>query len=285
MREFIDSRDVANTVMMLATAFDGTIAVVEGITDRRLYGKFMDKDDVEIVIAHSKSNVRSAVREVYSDRKFGSVIGIIDADLDRLNGKRRNPPLFLTDTRDSEGLMLRSRAFEDIVSEYADEEKLEMFEDRNGDLKKVVLDSAYQIGILMYISERNGLGLSFKDLEFESFIDRRTLGCDVRRMIDDVMSRSRSARDVSAKNIMQMIASEEEHDLWDVCRGHDLMSILAIGLRYIFGGNNARNIYGNQLSGSFRLAFDREDLESTELYRNTTRWCSDKGLKLWSVRV
>ena len=285
MREFIDSRDVANTVMMLATAFDGTIAVVEGITDRRLYGKFMDKDDVEIVIAHSKSNVRSAVREVYSDRKFGSVIGIIDADLDRLNGKRRNPPLFLTDTRDSEGLMLRSRAFEDIVSEYADEEKLEMFEDRNGDLKKVVLDSAYQIGILMYISERNGLGLSFKDLEFESFIDRRTLGCDVRRMIDDVMSRSRSARDVSAKNIMQMIAAEEEHDLWDVCRGHDLMSILAIGLRYIFGGNNARNIYGNQLSGSFRLAFDREDLESTELYRNTTRWCSDKGLKLWSVRV
>ena len=44
MREYIDSRDVANTVMMLATAFDGTIAIVEGVTDRRLYGKFFDKD-------------------------------------------------------------------------------------------------------------------------------------------------------------------------------------------------------------------------------------------------
>ena len=45
MREYIDSRDVANTVMMLATAFDGTITVVEGITDRRLYGKFTDRKD------------------------------------------------------------------------------------------------------------------------------------------------------------------------------------------------------------------------------------------------
>ena len=89
MREYIDSRDVANTVMMLATAFDGTIVVVEGITDRRLYGKFMDKDSTEVVIAHSKTNVRNSVRDTYTERGFRSVIGIIDADLDRLNGRKR----------------------------------------------------------------------------------------------------------------------------------------------------------------------------------------------------
>ena len=63
MREYIDSRDVANTVMMLSTAFRGTIAVLEGMTDRRLYGKFFDKDKVETVIAHSKTNVRNAVKD------------------------------------------------------------------------------------------------------------------------------------------------------------------------------------------------------------------------------
>ena len=284
MREYIDSRDVANTVMMLATEFDGTIAVVEGVTDRRLYGKFFDKDKVEVVIAHSKSNVRSAVRETYFERRFQSVLGIIDADLDRLQGRKRNPPLFLTDTRDSEGILLRSKAFDDIISEYGDEDRIESFESAHGDLRKAILSAAYPLGLLMHVSEMNGLGLSFKDIDYESFIDRRTLQCDVRRMIDDIMSRSRSARQVSAKNIVQMLSSEEEHDVWDVCRGHDLMAIMAIGLRYIFGGSNCRNITGNQLSGGFRLAFDRDDMESTELYRDTAEWCSRKGLELWSVR-
>ena len=118
MREYIDSRDVANTVMMLATAFDGTIAVVEGITDRRLYGKFFDKDNVEVIIAHSKANVRNAVKEVYIFRGYKSIIGIVDSDLDRLTGRKNSPPIFLTDTRDSESLMLKSGAYEDIVEEY-----------------------------------------------------------------------------------------------------------------------------------------------------------------------
>ena len=109
MREYIDGKDVANTVMMLATAFKGTIAVVEGVTDKRLYTKFFDNDRVETVIAHSKANVRNSVRTLYNDRKFGSVIGIMDADLDYLNGRPRSAPLFLTDTRDSEAMMLKSQ--------------------------------------------------------------------------------------------------------------------------------------------------------------------------------
>ena len=284
MREYIDSRDVANTVMMLATAFDGTIAIVEGITDRRLYGKFFDREKVEVVIAHSKSNVRSAVRMAYSERRLVPVVGIIDADLDRLNGRGRNPPLFLTDTRDSEGMMLRSRAFDDILDEYGDPDRIASFEDSHGKIIDAVLDAAYPIGMLMYVSERNGLGYSFKDLDYELFIDRRTLRCDVRRLVEHVSSKSPQSRQMGVKDVIQLLSMEEERDEWDVCRGHDLMAILAIGLRYIFGGNNCRNITGNQLAGGFRLAYDREDIESTRLFRETTEWCSRKNIALWAVR-
>ena len=223
MREFIDSRDVANTVMMLATAFDGTIAVVEGVTDRRLYGKFFDKDRVEVIIAHSKSNVRNTIRETFKERKFRRVVGIIDADLDRLTGKAHNAPLFLTDTRDSEGMMLNSKAFDDILDEYGDRDRMDRFTDSHGSIKKAIMSAAYPIGLLMYLSETKGLGFSFKELDYEYFIDRKTLKCDVKRMIENIMSRSRAARHVSVKNVYQMILTEEEHEKKDVCRGHDLM--------------------------------------------------------------
>ena len=281
MREYIDSRDVANTVMMLATAFDGTIAIVEGVTDRRLYGKFFNKDKVEVLIAHSKSNVKNAVRETYRDRGFSSVIGIIDADLDRLTGKANKAPLFLTDTRDSEGMMLNSRAFDDILDEYGDRDRMDRFTDAYGNIKKAIMSAAYPIGLLMYLSETKGLGFSFKELDYEYFIDRKTLKCDVKRMIENIMSRSRAARHISVKNVYQMILTEEEHEKKDVCRGHDLMAVMAIGLKYIFGANNSRNLNDDILSGSFRLAYDRDDIESTELFRESSEWCRENDLALW----
>ena len=283
MREYLDGRDVANTVMMLATAFDGTIAVVEGITDRRLYGKFFDKDNVEVVIAHSKTNVRNAVKEAYTFRGLRTVIGIVDSDLDRLNGRKNGPPVFLTDTRDSESLMLRSGAYDDVLEEYCDPDRLDDFQDRYGDVRKAVLAAAYPIGLLMYISELNGFGLSFKDLDFGSFIDRKSLRCDVRRMVETVVANSRPSRQVTVKGIMQSLSSEEEHDKWEVCRGHDLMSVMAMGLKEVFGGNNSRNITDSMLSGAFRLAFDRDDMLSTDLYKETAEWCSANGMELWSI--
>ena len=281
MREYIDSRDVANTVMMLATAFDGTIAVVEGITDRRLYGKFFDKEKVEVVIAHSKSNVRNTIRETFKERNFRRVVGIIDADLDRLTGRAHKAPLFLTDTRDSEGMMLNSKAFDDILDEYGDRDRMDRFTDSHGSIKKAIMAAAYPIGLLMYLSETKGLGFSFKDLDYDYFIDRKSLRCDIKRMIENIMSRSRAARHVSVKNVYQMILTEEEHEKKDVCRGHDLMAVMAIGLKYIFGANNSRGLNDDILSGSFRLAYDRDDIESTELYRESSEWCKENDLALW----
>ncbi len=269
--------------MMLKTAFKGTIVVVEGITDRRLYGKFFDNDNVDVVIAYSKDNVRNAVKEVYAERGCKSVIGIIDADLDYLFGKKREPPLFLTDTRDNETLMLKSDAMSDVMHEYADEERLERFTNEFGDIRSVVLDSCYPVGALMYVSFSQGLDLSFKDLDFTSFIDRRTLRCNIRELVNEVTNNTMS-RSSNPKRVLLSLENElhNERDPWTVCRGHDAMEVLAFGFRMIFGSNNSRYIKSGELSGGFRLAFDKDDLAGTDLYRKTSEWCRDKGLKLWS---
>ena len=103
MREYITSDDICNQISMERTVFKGTFLVVEGVTDERLFEKFIDKDQVKIIEAHSKDNVRNSVKDMASVRKDGRVIGIVDPDLDRLRGRKVKPPLFFTGTGSGAG--------------------------------------------------------------------------------------------------------------------------------------------------------------------------------------
>ena len=282
MREYLGPADIANNVSMLRGAFDGTVLVVEGITDYRLYGKLSDRENVELIVAHSKDNASAVVKELFHNRKDDKVLGIVDSDLDKALSVRRDPPLFQTDTRDLEGMMIRSRALDEVIWEYGDRAKTENFVKNYGEIRDVLISSAYPLGTLMLISENNGRDLCFRDLDFGRFIDRRTLQCDIRNMVDEVIYNSRSPN-LGAKELRKRLEEEMEHhrDPWTICRGHDLVEILLIGLRYVFGGYNCCNMRCGELNGALRLAFDMEHFAETGLYRTTSEWAGKRDLPLW----
>ena len=282
MREYLGPADIANNVSMLRGAFDGTVLVVEGITDYRLYGKLSDRENVELIVAHSKDNASAVVKELFHNRKDDKVLGIVDSDLDKALSVRRDPPLFQTDTRDLEGMMIRSQALDEVIWEYGDRAKTENFVKNYGEIRDVLISSAYPLGTLMLISENNGRDLCFRDLDFGRFIDRRTLQCDIRNMVDEVIYNSRSPN-LGAKELRKRLEEEMEHhrDPWTICRGHDLVEILLIGLRYVFGGYNCCNMRCGELNGALRLAFDMEHFAETGLYRATSEWAGKRDLPLW----
>ena len=285
MRQYLTSSDISNTVSMLRTGFDGTILVVEGVTDSRLYWKFVDRRDVRIVVAHSKDKVRTSVSLICEKRGDCKVIGIIDSDLDRLKHKRPKGPVFMTDYRDAESMMISSDALDDVLAEYADPELLALFESKFGPVRERVRAGAYPLGLLMYVSDRNGLGLSFKSLDFRTFIDRRDLGCDTRAMIRESISNTNSDR-TGEKYTSRLLESEMEknHDVGEVCRGHDLVNVLLIGLRDNFGAGNAKHLREGELGGALRLAYDDEVFAKTQLYKDTKEWCDGIGTPLWKIR-
>lgn len=280
MRDRINANDIANSVMMLRSAFKGTIVIVEGSTDSRLYGKFLDEENTETVIAHCRQNVYNSVKEVSKRRGDERLIGIIDSDLDHMNGIKRSPPLFQTDARDSEGMLFLSKAFDDVLFEYADKERLDDFRRRHGNPKDAIYSACYPIGILMMISSRDGLNLSFKDLVFEHFLDRRSLKCDIRRMCEHILDRSNGAW-ISLSKLVGLVFDEPKMDPVIACRGHDIADVFAFALREIFGGYNARTINGYQVAGAMRIAYDREDFDKTVLYATSDAWASGKDMPLW----
>ncbi|HKM13377.1 MAG TPA: DUF4435 domain-containing protein [Candidatus Methanomethylophilaceae archaeon] len=286
MRNSLTPTDIANEISMLISSSGDTVLAVEGITDSRLYSKFSDDDNVKVVIGHSKSNVRKAVDECWHNRNINSVVGIVDADLDRIQGKKRTPPIFQTDYRDLEIMMMSSPALYDILIEYADIELLESFTSKYGPVFDAVISACYPIGLLMHISEKYKLSLCFKNLDFNNFIDRKSLRIDEKRLVNDIISCTVNPR-INKKKLLDILSDESsiDHDLADYARGHDAVDVLLIALRYTFGSFNCKNIQSGELSGSLRLAFSDHYFAGTNLYDKTDKWSKKKCFKLWSLNV
>ena len=284
MREYITPDDICNQISMERSVFRGTFLIVEGVTDERLFDKFIDKDEVRIIEAHSKDNVRNAVKGMSSERGDGRVIGIVDPDLDRLRGKRAKPPLFHTDCRDMEMMVIRSNALQDVLDEYSDQDLLARFTETVGPVRDALISASYPLGLLMFISQREGLNLSFKDLEFERFINPRTLSLNAGAMVDAVIFNSKSCR-MGRKALLSRLddAAQDLEDQWDAARGHDTVSILLIALKKNFGSFNSRGLNEGELGGALRLAFSDQCFVKTDLYRDTASWASEKGVTLWDI--
>lgn len=284
MRDYLTADDISNQVSMTRSVFDGVVLLVEGVTDQRLFEKFIDKDSVMIVPGHSRDNVRGSVRTMSERRRDRRVIGIIDPDLDRLCGKEVPPPLFYTDCRDMEMMVIRSNALEDVLDEYCDRELLDSFKERVGPVRDALLSASYPIGLLMWVSKRERLNLSFKDLDFTEFINPRTLGLDARAMVNAVIGNSFKSR-IGRKELLRTLDQEASRlgDMWLAARGHDTVDILLIGLKRNFGSFNSRSLTEGELGGALRLAFSDADFKRTELYSATSGWAESQGVGLWKL--
>lgn len=285
MRDLLTYEDICNEISMERTIYRGAYLLVEGVTDSRMFGKFIDRDQSKILIAHSRENVERVVKEMSVRRGDRMVIGIIDADLDRLRGKTVRSPLFYTDCRDMEMMAVRSNALNDVLDEYGDSEKMTQFEERFGPVRDALVSASYPIGLLMSISKERGLGLCFKNLDFNRFINPRSLSLDARTMVTEVIYNSKNAV-AGKKNVYGILVQEAEglDDPWKAARGHDTIDILLIGLRKAFGSFNARDLDSGSLSGALRLAFSDADFENTDLYRATKEWSDSAGASLWMLQ-
>lgn len=283
MREHLTSDDISSQMGMERTMFDGLFLVVEGVTDSRLYGKFVSRGSVRIVIAHSRDNAERSVRD-RTRRGDRRVMGITDSDLDLLNGRDTKPPMFHTDHRDLEMMMLGTGAFQDIIDEYGDLPKVESFEERRGPLREAVVSASYPVGLLMHVSKTRNLGLSFKDLDFSRFIDARTLEVDGRALVSEVVAGSRSVH-AGQKQILGALkdAASRLDDPWDAARGHDTVAVLLLALKGSLGAYNSHGLTPDSLSGALRLAFSDDDFIETRLFRETSEWAGGIGIPLWDL--
>ena len=275
MRNYITADDVANGIRMTRTQFSGTFLIVEGQTaDLRVYKRLIDSEQAQATPAHNKNNALAALK-ILEDAHFDGVVVIVDADFWRLEGvEPTSPNLFITDTHDLETMLLESPSLEKLLDEFGSEQKIANFiANSKMNLRQALLTAARPIGYLRWASQRNDLSLTFEGIVFSRFIDRNTLHIDTGELIREVKNKSRR-HDLSDSNLQDKIneLTDSKHNSWDICCGHDLVSILSFGLYRVLGSNQRREVEPEVLEKFLRAGYESTYFLSTQLYQSLRGW-------------
>jgi hypothetical protein len=271
VRELRTHAAAANDLRMRRSTYPGTFLLVEGSSDKIFYERFVDKSGCELVVAFGKERVIAVLKILEKDANFQGVLGIVDADFDRLKDSlEQKSNLFRTDTHDLETMIIKSPAFDKVVAEFGSEEKISQF-DR--DIRQAILESGIVVGNLLWISRRDELNLTFEGISFTKFIDEQTLQANELSLIRHVKNKSQ-AHALKDEDLQQRLEHEQkkQHDPWQVCCGHHLVEILSVGLRKTIGTNQGKEVEPSSLERSLRLAYESIYFPATQLYAEICAW-------------
>lgn len=270
MKEYVRGVGIANRARMLP--HEGAFLLVEGGEDARLYGSFIDTSSCKIIVAHGKLNVLDALASLRAqDPRIA--LAIIDADFMILDGNApSDSDVLLTDLHDLEAMLLTSPALERVLREYSDDRDAKPRESAPR-VRERLLELGLPIGLLRWLSHREGRGWLFKDMDFGCFIDDKTLVLAKPKLLDEIQTRSRKGALLPDDIWPRTDAlAAMNGDPWHICCGHDLVMLLAIGLRRVWGTHKDAEVSRERIEQSLRLAYTRADFTATRLHAQLRAW-------------
>jgi 5S rRNA maturation endonuclease (ribonuclease M5) len=274
MREQITPDRIANSIRLLRGDHEGVFLIVEGHSDKLIYERLVNKQEVRVTIASGKNNAIKALSILEKEDNFRRVVAVIDADFSRIEQQIPDSNnLFLTDEHDLEMMLIKSAAFDKLLKERGSEEKIKAFTE---DIRETLLKLGQEIGKLRWLSLRNKLDLKFEGLNFKNFIDKENLSINIDKLIISIKNHSQkpSLDEQQIKQDLSVI-SDENHDPWQLCCGHDFIDILAIALCKVLGTWNANDVKTEVLERELRLAYELSYFYQTQIYQLMVNWQSN----------
>jgi hypothetical protein len=252
------------------------ILLVEGYSDDKTFRKFLASSDSEIISSWGKDNVLCAMAILDHENMFG-VLGIVDADfwhLDNISPPTAN--VIITDDHDLKMMIIRSKSFDQFIAEVASVPKLERFliNNKEEDIREVLFNRAILIGHLRRFSHTEGLNLRFEGLKFNKFVNKDTLAFDLPKMAEAVLSITRNS-ELKTETIIEQICTlmnSATNDPYQLCCGHDVISILSIGLRRCLGNKSKEAASTEILESELRMSYDSDCFRKTQIYRSAKEW-------------
>jgi 5S rRNA maturation endonuclease (ribonuclease M5) len=274
MKDQITPDRIANSIRLLRGDHEGVFLIVEGHSDKLIYERLVNKQEVRVTSADGKNNAIKALSILEKEDNFRRVVAVIDADFSRIEQQIPDSNnLFLTDEHYWEMMLIKSAAFDKLLKERGSEEKIKAFTE---DIRETLLKLGQEIGKLRWLSLRNKLDLKFEGLNFSKFIDKEKLSINIDELIISIKNHSQklSLYEQQIKQDLSVI-SDENHDPWQLCCGHDFIGILAIALCKVLGTWNANDVKTEVLERELRLAYELSYFYQTQIYQLMVNWQSN----------
>lgn len=244
--------------------------LVEGDDDRKFFSAALKGiDKVNVVCCWGADTVSSTIQKIDRLRKssqFLPTLGIIDRDYRMVLGiLYASPNLLTSDLRDIECMMVGSPAFEAVLSEFGSKKKIDAFGGTDS-VVRTTINSASHIGKLRFHSQHKGLNVSFQLLDIKKILDRKTLSIDPKALLNHLNARQGANGSRMTDNDLAVADSsckdakcEQKQPYFKhpllLCRGHDLMEVLAVAFRSTLGSRTAAESSRENIESLFRLSY------------------------------
>ena len=249
-------------IKMLRASHHGAVMIVEGKDDVRFWRPRCHAT-CDLIDGEGKQNVIGAVQRL----DVGGALGVVDSDFERLTGGRiESSNLLYTDAHDLECLLCRSSALDKVLAEHGNVSKIHRFESAGIDVRTALLERALVFGRLRFAAllARPSVKLQVK---VQQFVDEKTWTVDDETLICRALANSPHDADAVTSRLGQLA----DVDPWHVVRGHDMITILRIGLRGVLG-DLPTSIGTNDIARLFRAGMSPEDLRDTGLWADLRAW-------------
>lgn len=265
--------------------------LVEGDDDRKFFNATLKGiDKVNVVCCWGADTVSSAIQQIDEIRmtsKFLPSLGVIDRDYQMVLGTLyASPNLLTSDLRDIECMMIDSPAFEAVLLEFGSAKKIHAFGGTET-VAKTISDSASHIGKLRFYSQHKNLKVSFKKLDIDKLLDRKSLSIDPQSLLTHINARQDScASKMTAEDIVEANSACTNAECRQqpyftnpllLCRGHDLMEMLAIGFRSTLGSRSAKESSRENIESLFRLSYVAH-FRNSQLAASIETWLKNLNL-------
>jgi Protein of unknown function (DUF4435) len=258
--------DVASEIAMSRLNWKGSFLMVEGPSDSKFW-KPRKHESCDIVLATGRDQVLGAA-QIIARAGLDGVLGIVDDDFDTLTGNVHNVPNVLnTEPRDLEGMLLRSRALDKVLAEYADAQQTKSFlASEPPSVLDALLRRAEFFGKLRLINYLSRKPVSLRALRPPRFRVQNTWTYDEAAIVAEAI---RLGMGPDAATITQNISALSPASPWHLCRGHDLLLILADGIKTTLGRDELSE---ETLSMCLRSGFEEHELRASRLWAEIEAW-------------
>ena len=240
-----------------------------------LMRRFVCARRCSIQVMQGKSDVVDVVN-ILTERNFMGVVGMVDADFDRVVGPGALlNNLVMPDGHDLETMLLMSTALDDVLSEFGSQEKIDGLEEG---VWQTITQKALPLASLRLYAVVNNIPLRFEGLNYSSWLPRAEFAVNINRLIQEVKNRSQRP-DLSDEVLRSSIleSTDLDHDVAEMCNGSDLIVILSIGLRNKLGSNSAQAIEPDKLRTALRLAYRESSFRASNLFDAISEWEASSG--------
>ena len=270
LARYITGRMVAAELRMLRQVHKGSFLVMEGPMDYKRFRKILAEPDCHVVIGFGKTKVVEAVEVLYEDG-FEGLLGIVDADFDRILGVEiRHEGIVVSRTHDFDLDFAHTPALGRYFFEVSEEVNLTSFGGTAGFLEKC-MEALRPLSAMRFANVRENLRYDLSRIDLSQFFNGERI--DVDRMVEHASS-GRFADDASKRALRGRVDYylTRQLNLAQFTSGHDVCAAIGIALRRILGQRKHETTIRSEVELHLRLALDPDDFSATGVVAAIANW-------------